>query len=95
MVFVEAERQACEIRPRAERKAGALLKDMDKQQGAPGTGSNQHQKTEADCREGSPPPQKSLADPGGHFPARKAPSKRRGEPVELRVGRCEDMKTAA
>jgi hypothetical protein len=32
----EAERQACEIRLRAERKAGQLLAEMDKQKAAPG-----------------------------------------------------------
>jgi hypothetical protein len=35
----EAERQACEIRLRAERKAGQLLAQLDKAKGAPG---NQH-----------------------------------------------------
>jgi hypothetical protein len=37
---VEAERQACEIRLRAERKAGSLLKEMKK---AKASGSNQHE----------------------------------------------------
>src|SRR5690242_3392381 len=36
---VEAERRACEIRLRAERKCGALLRQMEKAKGAPG---NQH-----------------------------------------------------
>lgn len=40
---IEAERRACEIRLRAERKAGALLSKMEKATGAKGSGSNQHQ----------------------------------------------------
>lgn len=40
---VEAERQACEIRLRAERKAGELLRERDKAKGARGSGSNQHE----------------------------------------------------
>ena len=38
----EAERRACEIRLRAERKAGRLLSQMEKAKGARGSGSNQH-----------------------------------------------------
>jgi hypothetical protein len=38
----QAERLACEIRLRAERRAGELLRDMEKNKGAQGTGSNQH-----------------------------------------------------
>src|SRR3954465_2815753 len=38
----EAERQACEIRLRAERRVGQMLSAMDKAPGARGTGSNQH-----------------------------------------------------
>lgn len=52
---VEAERQACEIRLRAERKAGELLKDLQKAVGARGSGSNQHQKKEVPSRSGSAP----------------------------------------
>jgi hypothetical protein len=39
----EAERQACEIRLRAERRCGQLLKETEKAKGAQGTGSNQYQ----------------------------------------------------
>jgi hypothetical protein len=39
----EAERRACEIRLRAERKAGQLLIGMEKAKGAQGSGSNQHE----------------------------------------------------
>jgi hypothetical protein len=52
----EAERQACEIRLRAERQAGVLLKAMEKAKGSPG---NQHTGPLPSC-EGS----KSLADLG-------------------------------
>lgn len=55
----DAERQACEIRLRAERKAGQLLRAMEKQHGARGTGSNQHQQVES--HDATPPP---LADLG-------------------------------
>ena len=40
---VEAERRACEIRLRAERKCGVLLKQAEKNRGAQGSGSNQHE----------------------------------------------------
>lgn len=56
---IEAERRACEIRLRAERKAGALDKQREKAQGARGTGSNQHQ--QVGLRNGTPP---TLADLG-------------------------------
>jgi hypothetical protein len=39
----DAEREACEIRLRAERKVGQLLRDGEKNKGARGTGSNQYQ----------------------------------------------------
>jgi hypothetical protein len=39
---VDAETKACEIRLRAERKCGALLKQAEKNKGARGSGSNQH-----------------------------------------------------
>jgi len=39
----EAERQACEIRLRAERKCGKLLREREKAKGARGSGSNQHE----------------------------------------------------
>ena len=39
----ENERRACEIRLRAERKAGELLSKSEKAKGARGIGSNQHQ----------------------------------------------------
>jgi hypothetical protein len=53
---VEAERQACEIRLRAERRCGQLLKEMEKSKGAPG---NQYTGP-LDRPEGS----KTLADHG-------------------------------
>jgi hypothetical protein len=53
---VEAERQACEIRLRAERRCGQLLQEMEKAKGAPG---NQYTGP-LDRREGS----KTLADHG-------------------------------
>lgn len=40
----EAERQACEIRLRAERRCGKLLKEIEKAKGARGNASNQYQK---------------------------------------------------
>jgi hypothetical protein len=40
---VEAEARACEIRLRAERRCGQLIKEMEKAKGARGSGSNQHQ----------------------------------------------------
>jgi hypothetical protein len=39
---VEAESQACEIRLRAERRAGQLLGEMEKARGARGSGSISH-----------------------------------------------------
>lgn len=45
---VEAESQCCRIRLRAERKAGELLKQMEKNKGAQGTGSNQYQQVPSD-----------------------------------------------
>jgi hypothetical protein len=39
----EAERKACEIRLRAERKCGELLRDMEKAKGTRDSGSNQYQ----------------------------------------------------
>lgn len=51
---VEAERQACEIRLRGERRCGQLLKTREKQNGARGVGS----------RPTSPPPQQPLSDLG-------------------------------
>jgi hypothetical protein len=45
---VDAERQACEIRLRAERRCGQLLKERQKQHGARGTGSNQYRVVETD-----------------------------------------------
>jgi len=53
---VDAERDACEIRLRAERRAGQLLKEMEKAKASPG---NQHTGPLARC-EGS----KTLADMG-------------------------------
>jgi hypothetical protein len=40
---VEAERKACEIRLRAERRTGQLLAEREMAKGAQGSGSNQHQ----------------------------------------------------
>src|SRR4051794_943317 len=40
---VEAERQASQIRLRAERRCGQLLRQREKAKGAQGTGSNQYQ----------------------------------------------------
>jgi hypothetical protein len=53
---LEAQRRACEIRLRAERKAGELLKAMEK---AKSRGSNQHQERSHDAT--AP---RTLADPG-------------------------------
>jgi hypothetical protein len=39
----EAERKACEIRLRAERRCGQLLAELEKAKGAQGSGSNQHE----------------------------------------------------
>jgi hypothetical protein len=47
---VEAESQACEIRLRAERRAGQLLGEMEKARGARGSGSNQHKLRSHDTR---------------------------------------------
>jgi len=40
---VKLERQACEIRLRAERRSGQLLAEMEKAKGTAGSGSNQHE----------------------------------------------------
>ena len=45
---VEAERRACEIRLRAERKTGDLLKQIEKAKGARGSGSNQYRQVPSD-----------------------------------------------
>jgi hypothetical protein len=45
---VEAERQACEIRLRAERRVGELLRQREMAKGARGTGSNQYQQVPSD-----------------------------------------------
>jgi hypothetical protein len=59
---VEAERRACEIRLRAERKAGALLKEMEKAKGArePGIGKAGRNAVERNDRVST----KTLADYG-------------------------------
>ena len=56
---IDAERRAVLIRLRAEHKAGELDKEREKQQGARGTGSNQHHQVGLDG--GTPP---TLADLG-------------------------------
>jgi hypothetical protein len=50
---VDAERKACEIRLRAERRTGQLLAEREMANGARGTGSNQHQVA---SQAASPPP---------------------------------------
>lgn len=57
---VEAERRACEIRLRAERKLGQMLKGMEKIHGARGTGSNQYEVRS----QRATPPQPTLSDLG-------------------------------
>lgn len=56
----EAELKACEIRLRAERRAGQLLSEMEKARGG-GTGANQH-RAAGDIRE--PAAETTLADMG-------------------------------
>jgi hypothetical protein len=58
------ERQVHEIRVRAERRAGELVKEMPKARGAEGTGSNQYKKAELPSRGTSAPKPKTLKDHG-------------------------------
>jgi hypothetical protein len=57
----DAERRAVEIRVRAERKAGALLRAMEKAKGARGNSSNQYQ---TEVRSDSSTAPKTLAEMG-------------------------------
>jgi hypothetical protein len=58
---VEAETRVYEIRMRAARKAGQLLRDMEKAKGAAGNSSNQYQK---EVRSEHPTAPKTLAELG-------------------------------
>lgn len=51
----ELERKAAHARVRAERRAGELWRDMEKQHGARGTGSNQYKKAEVESNKTTPP----------------------------------------
>ena len=56
----ELERKAAHARVRAERRAGELWRDSEKQHGARGVGSNQHKKAEVESSASTPPTLKEL-----------------------------------
>jgi len=75
---IEAERRACEIRLRAERKAGALDKKREK---AKASGANQHQER---FRDGTSPP--TLRDLG--VSKRQVHDWRKLDEISQRADRC-------